>query len=62
MLKKLLMLFKIGRQLATSGAITSVYQIYNPSILVKIFFSLIGFNIGSKKTNNNMGAASNIVG
>ena len=48
------MLFKIGRKLATSGAITSVYQIYNPSILVKIFFSLIGFNIGSKKTNNNL--------
>ena len=54
MFKKILMLFKIGRKLATSGAITSVYQIYNPSILVKIFFSLIGFNIGSKKTNNNL--------
>jgi len=26
------MLFKIGRKLSTSGAISSIYEIYNPPI------------------------------
>ena len=38
MLKKLFMLFKIGRKLSTSGAISSVYEIYNPPIIIKILF------------------------
>ena len=31
MLKKLYMLFKIGRKLSTSGAISSIYEIYKPT-------------------------------
>ena len=49
MFKKLIMLFKIGRKLSTSGAISSIYEIYNPPIGVKIFFFIIGFNFGEKK-------------
>ena len=54
MFKKLFMLFKIGRKLATSGALSSVYEIYNPPITIKILFSVIGFNFENKKNDNNL--------
>ena len=53
MLKKIFMLFKIGRKLSTSGAISSIYEIYNPPVLIKILFLIIGFNFSNKKNNNN---------
>ncbi len=53
MIKKLFMLFKIGRKLSTSGAIGSIYEIYNPPIIIKILFSIIGLNFIDKKNNNN---------
>jgi len=40
MLKKIFMLFKIGRKLSVSGAISSIYEIYNPPVMIKIFFSV----------------------
>ena len=54
MFKKLLMLFKIGRKLGTSGALSSVYEIYNPPITIKILFFIIGFNFENKKKDNNL--------
>ena len=54
MIKKLIMLFKIGRKLSTSGAISSIYEIYNPPIIIKILFFIIGFNFGDKKKNQNL--------
>ena len=48
------MLFKIGRKLSTSGAISSIYEIYNPPVTVKIFFYLIGFGSENKEKNKNM--------
>ena len=45
MFKKLLMLFKIGRKLSTSGAISSIYEIYTPNLAIKIFFYIIGFSL-----------------
>ena len=54
MLKKLFMLFKIGRKLSTSGAISSIYEIYNPPIAIKILFFVIGFSFTDKKNNNNL--------
>jgi len=51
MLKKIFMLFKIGRKLSASGAISSFYEIYNPPILIKIIFFIIGFNFGKNKDN-----------
>tara|TARA_B100000315_G_scaffold198369_1_gene189936 strand:+ start:611 stop:2179 length:1569 start_codon:yes stop_codon:yes gene_type:complete len=62
MFKKLFMLFKIGRKLSTSGAISSVYEIYNPPIAIKILFSVIGFNFGNKKNNNNLSAGEKLCG
>ena len=52
MLKKLLMLFKIGRKLSTSGAISSIYEIYNPPVVVKILFFVIGFTFDNNKISH----------
>ena len=52
MFKKLFMLFKIGRKLSTSGVISSIYEIYNPPITIKILFFVIGFSFIDKKNNN----------
>ena len=60
MFKKLFMLFKIGRKLSTSGAISSVYEIYDPPIIIKILFFVIGFNFGNKKNNNNLSAGTKL--
>jgi len=54
MLKKLYMLFKIGRKLSSSGAISSFYKIYNPPAIVKIVFFIIGFNFANKKSDSNL--------
>ena len=54
MIKKLFILFKIGRKLSTSGAISSIYEIYNPPTIVKILFFIIGFNFGNKKKQTNL--------
>ena len=54
MFNKLFMLFKIGRKLSTSGAISSIYEIYNPPITIKILFFVIGFSFNDKKNNYNL--------
>ena len=48
------MLFKIGRKLSTSGAISSIYEIYNPPVPIKILFFIIGFEFGNKKNNKEL--------
>ena len=60
MLKKLFTLFKIGRKLSTSGAISSIYEIYNPTLSVKIFFFIIGFTLKDKKNNSNSPAGEKL--
>ncbi len=60
MIKKLYMLFKIGRKLSSSGAISSLYEIYNPPIGIKILFFIIGFNFKQKKANKNLSAGSKL--
>ena len=62
MFKKLFMLFKIGRKLSTSGAISSVYEIYDPPIPIKILFFVIGFNFGGKKNYNNLSVGAKLCG
>ncbi len=54
MFKKLFMLFKIGRKLSTSGSISSLYEIYNPPILIRLIFFIVGFNFTSKKEEDNL--------
>jgi len=44
------MLIKIGRKLATSGVTNSIYKIYNPPIIIKIFFNILALG---KKNNFN---------
>ncbi len=48
------MLFGIGRKLSTSGAISSIYEIYNPPFIIKILFFIIGFTFKSKVEVNNL--------
>ena len=52
MFKKLFMLFKIGRKLSTSGAISSIYEIYSPPLAIKLLLFVIGFNFKNNKNNN----------
>ena len=60
MFKKLFMLFKIGRKLSTSGAISSIYEIYNPPITIKIFFSIIGLSLKNEKKNYNLSSGKKL--
>ena len=60
MFKKLFMLFKIGRKLSTSGAIFSVYEIYDPPFIIKILFFIIGINFRNKKNNNNLSTGTKL--
>ena len=53
MLKKLFMLFKIGRKLSTSGATSSIYEIYNPPFIIKVFFFIIGFSFKNNEEDKN---------
>jgi len=54
MIKKLFLLFKIGRKLSRSGAISSFYEIYNPPLGVKIIFFIVGFSLNKKNNNINL--------
>ena len=54
------MLFKIGRKLSTSGAISSIYEIYNPPLGIKILFFVIGFNFGEKKNTENLSSGAKL--
>jgi len=56
MLKKLFMLFKIGRKLSSSGAMSSIYEIYNPPLIIRTFFFIIGFSLQNKDNNQNLTA------
>jgi len=60
MLRKLFMLFKIGRKLSTSGAISSFYKIYEPPISIKVLFFIVGFDFGAKKKENNLSAGESL--
>ena len=54
MLKKIILLFKIGRKLSTSGAISSIYEIYKPPLGIKILFFIIGFSLRERKNTNDL--------
>ncbi len=60
MIKKIFMLFKIGRKLSTSGALSSIYEIYNPPITIKILFFIIGFSFNKKKNNENLSVGAKL--
>ena len=54
MFKKLFMLFKIGRKLSTAGAISSIYEIYDPPITIKILFLVISKSGSTVETLTNL--------
>tara|TARA_B100000029_G_scaffold513891_1_gene614825 strand:+ start:429 stop:1997 length:1569 start_codon:yes stop_codon:yes gene_type:complete len=60
MFKKLFTLFKIGRKLSTSGAISSVYELYNPPAGIKIILFIIGFSFKKKILNKNVSAGEKL--
>jgi ubiquinone biosynthesis protein len=60
MLKKLFTLFKIGRKLSTSGAISSIYEIYSPPISIKILFSIIGLTFKNQKNYNQLSSGAKL--
>ncbi len=60
MIKKLIMLFKIGRKLSTSGAISSIYEIYKPPFLIRILFFIIGFSFLNKKNEDKLPAGAKL--
>ena len=53
MFKKTFLLFKIGRKLAKSGTINSISEIYNPSVLIKIFFFILVFSLKNEEQKKN---------
>ena len=54
MFGQIIMLFKIGRKLASSGALSSISEIYNPPLTIKILFYIIGFNFGKTENLENL--------
>jgi len=60
MFKKLFMLFKIGRKLSASGAISSIYEIYDPPLMVKVFFFIIGLNSNKKHDIENLSSGKKL--
>ena len=60
MLKKLFMLFKIGRRLSKSGAISSIYKMYSPPISIKFLFALIGFSFNKDKEKKDLSPGSKL--
>ena len=54
------MLFKIGRKLSTSGAISSIYEIYEPPIAVKMFFFVIGFAVKNNKDDSSLNSGAKL--
>ena len=53
MFKKTFLLFKIGRKLAKSGTINTISDIFNPPLLIKILFFVLGFNLKKETQNKN---------
>ena len=49
MIKKIFILFKIARKLATSDALEIFYKIHRPPFFIKLFFNLLSLSISGKK-------------
>ena len=54
MLQKLYSLFKIGRTLAKADALGYFEEIYDPPLLIKILFKVLGFSLNSPKQDLNI--------
>ena len=54
MFQKLYSLFKIGRTLAKADALGYFEEIYDPPLLIKILFKVLGFSLNSSKQDLNI--------
>ena len=53
MIKKIYILFKIARKLASSEALNIISKVHTPPFFVKIFFKMLSFSFSHKETNRN---------
>jgi len=53
MIKKIFMLFKIGRKLALSGAVSSISRFYDIPITIKFVFDILGFSFNKPDNFDN---------
>ena len=49
MLKKIITLFRIGRTLALSDALSVIYKVHKPPIFIKIIFGLLSISFSKQK-------------
>ena len=52
MLKKIITLFRIGRTLALSDALSVIYKVHKPPTSIKIIFGLLSITFSKKKQEN----------
>ena len=51
MVKKLIILFKLGRKVACSDILNIVSKFKEPPLSIKILFKILSFSFSPKKTN-----------
>ena len=56
MIKRLFILFKLGRKIAKSEALVIATKFNEPPFLIKIFFKIIGFSFSKNNENNQVGS------
>ena len=53
MIKKLIILFKLGRKVAKSDILNIVSKFQKPPLVIKILFKILSFSLSEKKQENN---------
>ena len=51
MIKKLIILFKLGRKVAKSDILNVISKFQDPPLVIKIFFNILSFSFSPKKQN-----------
>ena len=51
MIKKLIILFKLGRKVACSDILNIISKFKEPPLAIKIIFKLLSFSFSKKETN-----------
>ena len=52
MIKKLIILFKIGRKVAKSDILNIISKFQEPPLVIKILFKILSFSLSQKKKTN----------
>ena len=51
MIKKIFILFKLGRKIAKSDLLNIISKFQEPPLIIKIFFKILSFSFNNKKKN-----------